>query len=56
VQQLFLPRSTPAPVLFYPIVHLTDVTLPRDDDLPIEARVEAHVGGRRYSTGATFSG
>ena len=38
VRQLYA-RRTPAPVYFYPSVHLTDISVPRDGDLPLEARV-----------------
>eukprot|EP00967_Tisochrysis_lutea_P118736 scaffold193195_cov30-Tisochrysis_lutea.AAC.1 len=41
VRQLFIPRLTPRPVYFYPVVHLTDVSRPGDADLPVEARVQA---------------
>ena len=38
VKQLCL-RGTPQPVLFYPMVHLTDISSPADGDLPLRARV-----------------
>ena len=38
VRQLYA-RGTPAPIYFYPSVHLTDISVPRDGDLPLEARV-----------------
>lgn len=44
VRQLYCARSTPQPLLFYPIVHLTDISRPRDGDLPVVARVRAGVG------------
>jgi hypothetical protein len=41
VRQLFPSRSTPQPVYFYPIVHLTDVAQPlASADLPVEASVQ----------------
>lgn len=38
VKQLCM-RGTPQPVLFYPLVHLTDISSPADADLPLRARV-----------------
>ena len=43
VRQLYA-RCTPGPIYFYPSVHLTDISVPRDGDLPLKARVSMSAG------------